>query len=29
MDSIEVDKLLADEVQLKHWNCTLVFDIAG
>jgi hypothetical protein len=29
MDSIEVDKMLADEVRLKHWDCTLVFDAAG
>jgi hypothetical protein len=29
MDSIEVDILLADEVQLKHWDCTLMFDVAG
>jgi hypothetical protein len=29
MDSIEVDRLLADEVRLKHWDCTLIFDVAG
>jgi hypothetical protein len=29
MDSIEVDRLLADEVQLKHWDCTLMFDVSG
>jgi hypothetical protein len=29
MDSIEVERLLADEVQLKHWDCTLMFDVAG
>jgi hypothetical protein len=29
MDSIEVDKLLADEVRLKHLDCTIIFDIAG
>jgi hypothetical protein len=29
MDSIEVDRLLADEVRLKHWDCTLMFDVAG
>jgi hypothetical protein len=29
MDSIEVDSLLVDEVRLKHWNCTLMFDVAG
>jgi hypothetical protein len=29
MDSIEVDRLLADEVWLKHWDCTLMFDVAG
>jgi hypothetical protein len=29
MDSIEVDRLLADEVRLKHWECTLMFDVAG
>jgi hypothetical protein len=29
MDSIEVDALLVDEVLLKHWDCTLVFDVAG
>jgi hypothetical protein len=28
MDSIEVDRLLADQVRLKHWYCTLVFDVA-
>jgi hypothetical protein len=28
MDSIEVDRLLADEVQLKHWDCTIMFDAA-
>jgi hypothetical protein len=29
MDSIEVERLLADEVRLKHWECTLMFDVAG
>jgi hypothetical protein len=29
MDSIEVEILLADEVWLKHWDCTLMFDVAG
>jgi hypothetical protein len=29
MDSVEVDKLLADELRLKHWYCTLMFDVAG
>jgi hypothetical protein len=29
MDSIEVDILLADEVRLKHWDCTIMFDVAG
>jgi hypothetical protein len=29
MDSIEVDRLLADEVRLKHWDCTLMFDVTG
>jgi hypothetical protein len=29
MDSIQVDKLLADEVHLKHWDCILVFDFSG
>jgi hypothetical protein len=29
MDSIEVDRLLADEVGLNHWDCTLMFDVAG
>jgi hypothetical protein len=29
MDSIEVEILLADEIWLKHWDCTLMFDIAG
>jgi hypothetical protein len=24
-----VDRLLADEVWLKHWGCTLMFDVAG
>jgi hypothetical protein len=27
MDSIEVDRLLADEVWLKHWDCTIMFDV--
>jgi hypothetical protein len=26
MDSLEVDKLLVDE--LRYWDCTLMFDIA-
>jgi hypothetical protein len=29
MDIIEVEILLADEVRLKHWECTLMFDVAG
>jgi hypothetical protein len=29
LDSIEVDKLLVDEVCLKDWDCTLMLDIAG
>jgi hypothetical protein len=29
MDSIEVDRLLVDEVRLKHWDCTLMFVVAG
>jgi hypothetical protein len=29
LDSIEVNTLLADEVRLKHWDCTLMFDVAG
>jgi hypothetical protein len=29
MDSIEVDILLVDEACLKHWDCTLMFDVAG
>jgi hypothetical protein len=29
MDNIEVEILLADEVRLKHWDCTLMFDVAG
>jgi hypothetical protein len=29
MDSVEVDKLLTDELRLKHWDCTLMFDVAG
>jgi hypothetical protein len=29
MGIIEVDKLSVDAVWLKHWDCTLVFDIAG
>jgi hypothetical protein len=29
MDSIEVERLLADEVRLKHWDCTIMFDVAG
>jgi hypothetical protein len=29
MDSIEVDRLLADEIWSKHWDCTLMFDVAG
>jgi hypothetical protein len=29
MDSKEVDILLADEVRLKHWDCTIMFDVAG
>jgi hypothetical protein len=29
MASIEVDRLLADEARLKHWDCTIMFDVAG
>jgi hypothetical protein len=29
MDSIEGDKLLVDEVWLKHWGCTLMFYVAS
>jgi hypothetical protein len=29
MDIIEVDKLLADDLRLTHWDCTLMFDVAG
>jgi hypothetical protein len=29
MDSIEVERLLVDEVRLKHWDCTIMFDIDG
>jgi hypothetical protein len=29
MDSVEVDRLLAYEVRLKHWDCTLMFDVSG
>jgi hypothetical protein len=29
MDSIEMERLLADEVRLKHCDCTLMFDVAG
>jgi hypothetical protein len=29
MDSIEVDRLLADEARLKHWECTLMFDVSA
>jgi hypothetical protein len=29
MDNIEVERLLADEVRLNHWDCTLMFDVAG
>jgi hypothetical protein len=29
MDSIEVDRLLADEVRLNHWEYSLIFDVAG
>jgi hypothetical protein len=29
MGSSEVERLLADEVRLKHWDCTLMFDVAG
>jgi hypothetical protein len=29
MDSVEVDKRLADELRLKHWDCTHMFDVAG
>jgi hypothetical protein len=29
MDNIEVERLFADEVRLKYWDCTLMFDVAG
>jgi hypothetical protein len=29
MDNVEVNNLLTDELRLKHWECTLMFDIAG
>jgi hypothetical protein len=29
MGSIEVDRQLADEVRLKHWDCTRMFDLPG
>jgi hypothetical protein len=29
MDIIEVDIFLADELRLKHWDCTLIFNVAG
>jgi hypothetical protein len=29
MDSIEVDRLLADEVRLAHWDFTFMFDVSG
>jgi hypothetical protein len=29
MDSIEVERLFADEVRLNHWDCTLMFDVTG
>jgi hypothetical protein len=29
MDSIEVDRLLADEARLNQWNYTIMFDVAG
>jgi hypothetical protein len=29
VDSIAVEILLADEVRLNHWDCTLMFDVAG
>jgi hypothetical protein len=29
LDSIEVDNMLVGEVQLKHWECTIMSDIAG
>jgi hypothetical protein len=29
MDGIEVDRLLVDEVWLKRWDCTLMFDVSG
>jgi hypothetical protein len=28
MDSVELDKLLVDELRLKHWDCALMFDVA-
>jgi hypothetical protein len=29
MDNIELNKLLVDEVRLKHWDCTIMFDITS
>jgi hypothetical protein len=29
MDSFEVNSLLTDELRLKHWDCALMFYIAG
>jgi hypothetical protein len=29
MDSVEVDKLLVDELRLKHWDCIVMFDVAS
>jgi hypothetical protein len=29
MESIEMDRLLVDDVRLKHWDCTRMFDVAG
>jgi hypothetical protein len=29
MVSVEVDKLLVDDLRLKHWECALMFDVAG
>jgi hypothetical protein len=29
MDSVEVDTLFVDELRLNHWDCTLMFVVAG
>jgi hypothetical protein len=28
MDSVELDKLLLDDLRLNHWDCTSMFDVA-